>query len=61
MQPNGARNRALLIGTGWTLAAAVALALFKSSPSEPIYLWTLGVVAFGWAGELMRAEEIDLF
>ena len=55
MQPNGARNRALLIGTGWTLAAAVALALFTSSPAEPIYLWSLGVVAFGWAGALLHA------
>ncbi|MBI5910510.1 MAG: hypothetical protein HY848_11210 [Betaproteobacteria bacterium] len=55
MQPNRARNRALLIGTGWTLAAAVALAWFKSSPAEPIYLWSLGVVAFGWAGVLLHA------
>lgn len=55
MQPNRARNRALLIGTGWTLAAAVALALFKSSPTEPIYLWSLGVVAFGWTGVLLHA------
>lgn len=55
MQPNRARNRALLTGMGWTLAAAAALAFFKSSPSEPIYLWSLGVVASGWAGVLLHA------
>lgn len=55
MQANGARKRALLIGTGWTLAAAVALAFFKSSPSGPIYLWTLGVVALGCTGVLLHA------
>ena len=55
MQANGARKRALLTGTGWTLAAAAALALFKSAASEPIYLWTLGVVALGWAGILLQA------
>ena len=55
MQPNCARNQALLIGTGLTLAAAVALAGFKSAASEPIYLWTLGVVAFGWAWVVLRA------
>ena len=54
MQPNRARNRALLMGSGWTLAAAVALAWFKSSPSEPITLWTIGVVALGWAGVLLH-------
>ena len=53
MQTNGARNRALLIGTGWTLAMAVALALFKSQAFEPIHLWALGVVASGWAGALL--------
>lgn len=55
MQPNRARNRALLMGTGWTLAAAVALAFFKSARSEPIYLWSLGVVALGWTGVLLHA------
>jgi len=55
VQPNRARNRALLIGAGWTVAAAVALALFKSLQSEPIYLWSLGVVALGWAGALLHA------
>lgn len=55
VQPNGARNRALLIGTGWTLAAALALAGFKSAASEPIYLWSLGLVALGWAGVLLHA------
>lgn len=54
MQTNGARNRALLMGSGWTLAAAAALALFKSSPAEPITLWTMGVVALGWAGILLH-------
>jgi len=55
VQANGARKRALLTGTGWTLAAVAALAFFKSSASEPIYLWTLGVVALGWAGVLLQA------
>jgi hypothetical protein len=55
VQPNGARNRALLLGTGWTLAALVALACFKSSSFEPIYLWSLGVVAVGWAALLLHA------
>lgn len=55
MQTNGARNRALLMGSGWTLAAAAALAWFKSSPAEPITLWTMGVVALGWAGILLHA------
>lgn len=54
MQANGARNRAILIGTGWTLAAALALASFKSTPIEPIYLWTLGVVASGWVAQLLH-------
>ncbi|HUX25698.1 MAG TPA: hypothetical protein VMV87_13905 [Burkholderiales bacterium] len=52
MRPNGARKQALLIGTGWTLAVLAALALFKSSPTAPIYLWALGIVALGWAGIL---------
>lgn len=56
MQANAARNRALLIGTVWSLAAAVALAWFKSALSEPIYLWTLGVVACGWAGIVLYAS-----
>lgn len=55
MQANCARRQALLIGAGWTLAAASALAFFKSSSFEPIYLWSLGVVAFGWVGALLRA------
>lgn len=55
VQANRVRNRALLIGTGWTLAAAAALALFKSFPSEPIYLWSLGVVASGWAAVSLHA------
>lgn len=55
MQPNGARNRALLIGAGWTAALAAALALFKSSPFAPIYLWSLAVGALGWAGALIHA------
>ena len=55
MQVNGARNRALLIGTGWTLAAVAALAFFKSSAFEPITLWTLGIVVLGWAGVLLQA------
>ncbi len=55
VQPNAARNRALLMGTGWTLAAGAAFALFKSSPSEPICLWSLGLVASGWAGVLLHA------
>lgn len=55
MQPNVACNRAILIGTGWTLAAGLAFAFFKSTPVEPITLWTLGVVASGWAGVLLHA------
>jgi len=55
VQVNGARNRALLIGTGWTLAAVAALAFFKSSAFEPITLWTLGIVVLGWAGVLLQA------
>jgi hypothetical protein len=55
VQPNGARDRALLIGTAWTLAAAAVAAWFKSARAEPIYLWTMGVVALGWAGVLLYA------
>jgi hypothetical protein len=55
VQSNGVRKRALLTGTGWTLAAAVALALFKSFQTEPIYLWSLGLVGLGWAGVLLHA------
>lgn len=56
MQLNGAQKRALLIGAAWTLAAAmVSVLLFKSLLFEPIYLWTLGVVALGWAGILLHA------
>lgn len=54
MRPNGALKRALFLGIGWTFAAPAALALFKSSASAPIYLWTLGVVALGWAGILRQ-------
>ena len=50
MPANGARKQALLMGTGWTPAAAAALALFKSSPGAPIYLWAPGAVALGWTG-----------
>lgn len=55
MQRNGARRRALLAGGGWTAAAVAALAWFKSAPAEPITLWTMGVVALGWAGILLYA------
>lgn len=55
MQPNGTRKRALLIGAGWTLAALAALAWVKSSFPEPIYLWSLGLVALGWAAALLQA------
>lgn len=55
MQATGARNRALLFGTGWTFTAAAALAAFKSSPFEPITLLSLGLVALGWAGALLHA------
>ena len=55
MQPDGARNRALLMGTGWTLAVATVLALFKSSAFEPIDLWSMGIVALGWVGVFLYA------
>jgi hypothetical protein len=55
VRPNHAFERALLTGTGWTLAVLCALALFKSSASAPIYLWALGIVALGWAGILRHA------
>lgn len=54
MRPKSARSRALLIGTGWTLAV-MTLAWFKSSADEPIYLWPLGAVALGWAGVVAYA------
>ena len=53
MQSNGVRNRALLTGVGWTLAAA--LAWFRSSLPEPIYLGSPGVVALG--GAAMERDE----
>jgi len=59
VQSNGARDRALIIGTGWTLATAVALVSFKSAPSEPIYLWYLGLVALGWAGAVLYAVTAE--
>ena len=55
MQTNSARNKALLFGTGWTLAMAAAPAFLKSSGFEPIYLMTLGAMALGWAGALLYA------
>jgi len=55
VQANSARQRALLMGSAGTLAAAAALAWFKSSAFEPITLWTLGVVALGWAVVLLQA------
>jgi len=55
---NGAYKRALLTGIGWTLAAVAALVFFKSTEFEPIYLWTLGVVALGWAGVLLQALAV---
>lgn len=55
MEASGFRNRALLIGTGWTLAVAVTLVGFKSVFPEPIYLWSSGIVALGWAAVLLQA------
>lgn len=55
MQTRNIRNRALVVGGGGTLAVAVALASFKSSFAGPIYLWSLGVVALGWAVVLWQA------
>jgi hypothetical protein len=55
VQANGIRKRALLRGAGWTLAVPMALAWFKSDLPEPIYLWTLGIVAAGWAAVLLHA------
>jgi hypothetical protein len=53
---NTVRNRALLIGTGWTLAVLAGLFWFKSFASLPIdMLWSLGGVAFGWAVVLLSA------
>jgi len=59
VRPNGARKQALLIGTGWTLAVLAALALFKSFPTTPIYLWALGIVALGWAGILRHTVAAE--
>lgn len=55
MRPNDAGNIAFLLGAGWTLAVVAALALFKSSSIEPIYLWTQGIVGLGWWGILLHA------
>lgn len=56
MRRNTVRNRALLIGTGWTLAVPAGFFWFKSFASLPIdMLWSLGVVAFGWAVVLLSA------
>lgn len=56
MRRNTVRNRALLMGTGWTLAVLAGLFWFKSFASLPIdMLWSLGVVAFGWAVVLLSA------
>ncbi|MBE0621493.1 MAG: hypothetical protein IH605_12945 [Burkholderiales bacterium] len=37
------------------MAAVAALASFKSSAAEPIYLGTMGIVALGWAAVLLQA------
>ena len=55
MQDNAIYRQALLLGCGWTLAGGAALAYFKSGAFAPIYLWTLGVVALGWALLLSHA------
>ena len=55
MEASGLRNRALLIGAGWTLAVAAALVWFKSVFPEPIYLWSSGIVALGWAVVVLQA------
>ena len=55
MQAKGIGKRALLIGALWTLAAPAALVWFKSDYSAPIYLWSLGLVALGWAAVLLHA------
>ena len=54
VQLSGLRNRALLIGAAWTLAAPAALAWFNLGAAAPIYPWSLGVVALGWAVILRR-------
>lgn len=49
MQEHGIRRQVLLIGGVWTLAVVGLLAGFKSAAIEPIYLWTLAIMASGWA------------
>lgn len=56
MQLNTVRSQALLLGTGWTLACAAALAWFKSGALLPINLMSLAVVAMGWATLLVWAQ-----
>jgi len=58
MQLSSLRNRALMIGAGWTLAAPAALAWFNLGAAEPIYPWSLGVVALVWAVILQQAVAL---
>ena len=55
VQVSALRSRALLIGAGWTLAAPAALTWFNLGDPAPIYLWSLWVVALGWAVILLQA------
>lgn len=55
MQPSSLRRRTLILGAGWTVAAPAALAWFNLSTPAPIYPWSLGVLALGWAVLLLQA------
>ena len=60
MQLAGHRSRALLMGAAWTLAVPAGLAWFNPAwfnlgAPGPIYPWSLGVMALGWAVILQRA------
>jgi hypothetical protein len=55
VQTRNIRNRGLVVGGGGTLTVAVALVWFKSASPGPIYLWSLGIVALGWAVVLWQA------
>lgn len=57
MQEIDTRKRALLLAGGWTLLIAAAIASFKSSAFEPIYLWPLGVMALAWVLLWLRVLE----
>ncbi len=59
MPTHGPRYRALLTGTGWTLAVIATLAWFKSAPLAPITLMSLGALALGWAGVWMCAMKSE--